>query len=207
MRLYNETPYQVRHHVAMYEAGRPFMAVIVKGTFGLEKDAAVKPLPADSQAKIAGATKFLDDIGTSEKTPTDVAPFKTQADCLFIGSAHAPGGNPVQVLQTHFAVGSMEKTLSVFGDREWVRDADGGAHLTEPRPFTEIPMRAEFAHGGLESKHNYHGLGFEPLAEEPGAAVPVANIVLEGQTAVSWEHDVPHAGFGMLSPMQQPRRA
>lgn len=207
MRLYNETPYHVRNRVAMYQVKRPFMAVIIKGTFKLDRDAPATPLSPDKQAKISSATTYLDDIGTSDKTPTDVAPFKPRADCLFIGSAHAPDGNPVQVLEARFVVGPMSKTLSVYGDRQWVREADGTVQLTEPRPFNEVPMRAEYAHGGLDSTHNYHGLGFEPLGAEPGASVSVANIVPEGQTAISWEHDIPHAGFGMLAPMQQPRRA
>lgn len=207
MRVFSDTPYTVGHSESMYAPGKPFMAVIVKGTFALVEGGRCIALPRKEQPKLSKPINFLDEHGNSHKTPMDVSPFKLRAECLFIGSAHAPGGQPVHVLEAGFQVGAMRKSLAIYGNRRWVRHPDGSAHMTEPEAFTEMPVRAEYAHGGLTSKYNQHGIGFGPLGEEAGAFIPAANILPQGQAGVSWEHDVPPAGFGMLAPNLLPRRA
>lgn len=207
MRVFSDTPYTVGHSHSMYAPGKPFMAVIVKGTFALVEGRPCTALPRKQQSKLGKPTNFMDEHGNSHKTPMDVSPFKLQADCLFIGSAHAPGGKPVHMLEAGFQVGAMSKTLSIYGNRRWVRHPDGSAHMTEPEAFTEMPIRAEYAHGGLTSKYNQHGIGFGPLGEEAGAFIQAANILPRGQSGISWERDGVPAGFGMLAPNLLPRRA
>ncbi len=206
MRILNTTPYRVAEKPAMYTPGKPFMTVIVKGTFELVAGGPVVALPKKKQAKIGKPRNFMDRHGNSPKTPTDIAPFKPRADCLFVGSAHAPGGEPVEVLDVAFSVGPMRKALSVHGDRQWVRQEDGGIHLSTPKPFVSLPIRAEYAHGGVDSRFNRHGIGFESLDMAPGSAVDVANIVAPGETATPFDQDVAHQGFGMLAPFLLPRR-
>jgi hypothetical protein len=207
MRRFNETPFQFGHALSMLDPEQPFMTILVKAAFVLVPNRACIPLPADRQAKIAKGQKFLDRHGNSLQTDDDLVPFKPRADCLFIGSAHAPGGEPVATLQATFGVGGMVKRLAVFGDRAWVREPGGGARLTEPEPFTEMPIREERAHGGPKSSFNRHGIGFAPLGKRPGARVPAANILDAGKAAVAWDSDVPSAGFGVLPRQLQPRRA
>jgi hypothetical protein len=207
MRAINDTPYKVSHQLAMYTPGEPFLTVVVKGTFALVENGRCRPLPDKEQAPISQPTNFMDRHGNSRKTPADVVPFKPRADCLFVGSAFAPGGSPVESLEVTFAVGGMRKTLVVFGDRNWLREADGRARLTRPVPFVELPIRAEYAHGGFKSKYNMHGIGFGTLDESPGASLPAANILPRGEVSVWFERDVPHAGFGVLPRDRLPRRA
>ncbi len=206
MRVFNETPYRAGHLVSMYAPGKPFMAVVVKGTFDLVRDGVCVPLPKAKQPKLRKMVNFRDEHGNSHRTSMDTSFFKVQGECLFIGSAHAPNGVPVQSINVTFAVGSMSKSLSVYGNRQWVRNPDGAAHLTDPEPFTEMPIRAEYAHGGLKSKYNQHGIGFYPLGENAGDTVAAANIMPPGKVGMGWEHDGPWAGFGMLAPNLLPRR-
>jgi hypothetical protein len=206
MRVHNETGYQVGHALAMYTPERPFMTVVVKGTFRLVEGGPCVALPAAKQPKIGKMQNFMDRHGNSMKQPSDSVPFKARAECLFVGAACAPGGQPVERLDVTFAVGPMRKSLSVFGDRRWVREADGGARLTRPEPFVTLPVRAEYAHGGLASAYNRHGIGFEPLDDTAGASVAVANVQPVGGTALGWDHDGLSAGFGPLPPMALPRR-
>lgn len=206
MRVLNETPYRVGYLASMYAPGKPFMAAIIKGTFELVADGPCTPLPKSKQPKHSKLVNYRDDHGNSHKTPMDISPFKLQGEALLIGSAYAPGGVPAETVDATFSVGPMTKTLTVFGNRSWIRDADGSAYLTPSEPFTEMPIRSEYAHGGLSSKYNQHGIGFYPLGDNPGDSVPAANIMTQGQVGVSWEHDVPWAGFGMLAPNLLPRR-
>lgn len=206
MRVFNETPYQVGHWEAMYEPGEPFMSLIIKGSFRIIDGGACTALPPDKQQLIHNAETYLDKHGNSHKTPMDAAPFKRRGEWLFIGSAHAPDGEPVEMLEASIAVGGAKKTISVLGHRQWVREADGSARLTDPEPFTEMPLRAEFSHGGIGSSYNEHGIGYAPLGLEAGAIVPAANIVAPGHVRISWDQDLPPVGFAMLPPELLPRR-
>ncbi len=207
MREFNETPYQVLHRDVMYEPGQPFMSVVVKGMFKLVEGGPSKALPAERHLPVSNYENYLDKHGNSFKIPMETSPFKLRGEWLFIGAAHAPGGKPVPNLDVSVQIGSYAKTLTIFGDRSWVRDDSGSAHLSEPEPFTEMPIRAEYAHGGIKSKYNQHGIGFGVLGDAAGASIPAANVMPSGQVGVSWERDGVPAGFGMLAPNLLPRRA
>ena len=190
----------------MYSPRQPFMTITVKGTFRLVDGGPCVPLPLQEQPRLTGRTNYVDEHGNSWHTPRDEVPFKQKGECLLIGSAHAPGATPVEALEVGLSIGPISKSLSVFGNRNWVRAADGSAELTDPEPFTEMPIRAEYAHGGVDSRFNEHGIGFAPLGAAPGDSVPAANIMPKGQGGVSWERDGRWAGFGMLAPNMLPRR-
>ncbi len=207
MKVINETPYRVGHTIWMYTPGQPFMAVFVKGTYRLVDGGPGFPLPEQEQAWIGKQVNFIDEHGNSFKSPSDNVPFKRQGECFFIGSAHAPRGEPAGAVEVTFSVGTLSKRLNVFGPRRWVREGDGSARLTDPEPFTETPIRAEYAHGGPGSKYNEHGIGFGTLGKAPGDFVPAANVMFPEQIGISWERDVPWAGFGMLAPNMLPRKA
>ncbi len=207
MKLFNETPFQVRGHSGMLEPGQPFLTIVVKGTFTLKAGAVAEALAPDEQPKPGPAVVFMDDYGNSLKTDNDMVPFKKQADCIFVGSAHSPSVKPVKTLEVAFGIGAaFLKRLGVHGDRSWVREADGSVRLTGPEPFTEIPIREEYAHGGPKSNYNRHGIGFGELPKTPGAEIRVANIMPAVEGLAPWDRDEESAGFGVQPPMLLPRR-
>lgn len=207
MRVFNETPFRVAHGHWMFEPEVHFMTVVIKATCTLTENGHCVPLPKDEQPGTEVQIDFLDRHGNAPKTPADVVPFKPRGEWLFLGSAFAPGGQPVSSLEVGVSFGRQSKKLAVYGARKWVRELDGSARLTEPEPFVEMPMRAEYAHGSPTSKYNEHGIGYGTLASDPGASIPVANILPLDQGAISWERDVPHSGFGMLAVNMEPRRS
>ena len=91
MRLFNETPFQVKGHSGMLEPGQPFLTIVVKGTFALKDGAAAEALPPDEQPKLGPAVAFLDNDGNSLKTDNDMVPFKQRADCIFVGARGVRG--------------------------------------------------------------------------------------------------------------------
>lgn len=207
MEVFNETPYPFSHSHSMFNPEHPFLTAYVKGTFDLSDGAPSRPFSEEDQEDFELEANFLDRHGNSLKKANDIVPFKPRGEWVIVGSAHAPGGTPVTSLEVSATVGTRQKRLAVFGDRKWVRDADGSVYLTDPEPFTELPIRAEYAHGGPGSKYNEHGIGFGPLGPTPGDSIAAANIMANGQGTVSWEKDEPHAGFGVLAPNLLPRRA
>ncbi len=206
MNLFNRTPYKVAVVSRILNPEEPFLTIVIKGTFQLIENGPCVALPTEKQAEIGLAIEFEDKVGNSRKSDGDTVAFKPRADCLFVGSAFSPRGEPVKTLEVAFGLGNMNKTLWVYGDRRWVRGADGSASMEGPATFTEMPIRAELAHGGPTSAYNRHGIGFGPLDAMPGASIPVANIQERGASALRFDVDnsIP-SGFGTLSPHTKPR--
>ncbi len=207
MKQFNDTPYSVSHAHSILQPEEPFITVAIKAAFRIEPDGTCAPLPAELQPKVGKAANFKDRHGNSLKWDNDLVAFKPRADCIFIGSAHTPDGEPRKEMTVGFGVGDMRKHLSIHGDRHWMRMADGSVELTEPAEFTEMPIREERAHGGPQSKFNKHGIGFRSLGEAPGSRVPVANIVDLGAKPSDWTVDRPSAGFGAIPKTLLPRRS
>ncbi len=206
MKLFNETPFDVRSLQSAFEPGSPFVSVIIKGTFDLVPGGVCAPLPKKKQQKIGPPEQFSDAYGNSLKTDGDLIPYKPKADCIFVGSAYTPQGRSVEGIEVAFGVGQSFKRLAVWGDRNWVREAGGGVRVEGPAPFTSMPIRNELAHGGPKSKYNPHGIGFGELPEEAGARLQIANILPVNEGVAPWDRDEEPAGFGALGPAFLPRR-
>lgn len=147
---------------------------------------------------------------SSVRYESDLAQHKPKCDVIVIGSAHSPTGKPTpridvgiqierQTALPNIAEAGMllDHRLAVFGPRVFVRGATGEAvvasspstkdwRLTEPEPFTSLPLRYEHAFGG-ELKiydgdsargrlHNEHRLSDQVRRLHPeGDAAPIAH--------------------------------
>jgi len=106
----------------------------------------------------------------------DQAMPKPQGEVLLLGTAHAPQGQPVRVMDVGFRIGPITRRLRVFGNRHWV-EARGGIYPTEAAPFTEMPITAARAFGGANYPENPagHGHGAAALLRA-GAPAALPNI-------------------------------
>ena len=84
------------------------------------------------------------DPARSVYAPGDFAPAKARADVVLVGSAYAPGGNPVSGLVTRIIVAELNKTIAVDGWR--AVGADGA--VQDAGPFSTMPITYEHAAGG-----------------------------------------------------------
>jgi hypothetical protein len=127
--------------------------------------------------------------------PADVHPRpQSTFEVLLVGSAQAPGGRPIPALTVGLTVGSVSKTMAVFGDRWWTPQGQ----MTPPQPFTTMPLTWDRAFGGscdvwldestiVESRDpmNFLGSGFdavyasERLADVMGAAPTYPRVAYE----------------------------
>jgi len=102
-------------------------------------------------------------------------------EVILLGAAHTPGQNPEAATMVTLRVGKVERKILVVGDREWENSGLGGPSMTEPEPFTRMPMTWENAFGGsaevlideespVEAVHpqNRKGKGFDPSAAAEG---------------------------------------
>jgi uncharacterized protein YjbI with pentapeptide repeats len=117
--------------------------------------------------------KFLAEVLPPEQ-PLDLVLPKTAAEFLVTGSAHAPGGQPVQTVTTSVRLGAVTKRLAAVGDRH-IEDGVPSA----PTPFTAMPMGWDRAYGGRKFAQNPLGRGIDEMPI-PGLGFRVAlpNVVL-----------------------------
>jgi uncharacterized protein YjbI with pentapeptide repeats len=141
--------------------------------------------------------------------PLDELMPKARGEVLLAGSAHAAHGLAVTEQTVRLVVGSVDKQLRVVGDRQWMYGMLPWLQVTEPLPFTQMPLTWNRAYGGAGHPANPEGRGYtrNPLAalfgrnhgdmpnlEDPHRPVHVPS------------RRYPPAGFGQLDVGWMPRR-
>ncbi|WPL16633.1 Type III effector pipB2 [Thiorhodovibrio winogradskyi] len=131
---------------------------------------------------------------------------KPHGEILLAGAAVAPGGHPTPATQVRLRCGPIDKTLRVFGDRFWLTAALGRHRMTEPNPFTRMPIDWKHAFGGPDFADNPLGKGV--AANKPSDdGTPIALPNVEGEPLVATPDDRPRpASFGSVD-MMWPARA
>src|SRR5262249_50414365 len=105
---------------------------------------------------------------SSYKYEPEIATHKLATDVVLVGHAHVP--HPTTQIDVKLAVGSLQKTVRVIGDRYWSRSF-GEPGMTSPEPFERMPLTYERAFGGWDrsapdpKEHSYEprnpvGTGF-----------------------------------------------
>jgi len=132
--------------------------------------------------------KFLaEELG---KTPLDEIMPKQNAEFLVSGRACPPREETPDRCLVRARVGDLDKTLYVFGDRNWER-----RKFTGPEPFTEMPLAWEHTYGGEKFKRNPIGKGHRPVAVDGVKVHALPNIEYPGQLVTSPKKDAEPAGF------------
>jgi uncharacterized protein YjbI with pentapeptide repeats len=121
---------------------------------------------------------------------------KLTPEFLVHGHAFAPEDRP-NACAVRARLGTLEKTLLVFGDRYW-----DGARPSTPRPFASMPLGWAAAYGGADFAANPQGKGRE--ARDGVTWLP--NIELPGDRLLRPDQAVAPAGFGALD-LMNPQRA
>lgn len=194
MNIINDTRMVAGFNMGLEPSGRELLVVVIKGTFVLPKPGEQVRLH-EAQLPLIMADTFSGEPGRSAPMQEiDFAPRKQRCDVLLLGSAHAPGGQPVTRMQVSLSVGAMHKTCDVVGRRVWEAGVTG-IRPSEPQAFTSLPISYDVAFGGVDhesdnpSEHdafmlNPAGCGFRkqlksawvdgrplPTTEEPGQPV------------------------------------
>lgn len=169
--------------------------VIVKATF--ERDDRGRWSPSAEQVPI---------VNDQLETPfgvfhTDCFVRKEGVDVCVLGTIRP--GRPSKAVQVRLTAGSCTDTLTVFGDRKWVR-SDGRLVPSSPEPFEEMPLAYARAYGGV-TVHDYEtatwadnpiGRGYY-LSAETAEGEPLPNIEsTEGPQVRQWSDQPQVAGWG-----------
>jgi len=117
----------------------------------------------------------------------DVGMPKPCGEFLVSGSFFAPQQQPVTGGEVRVRVGAQQKTLYVFGPRQWVMGIPSAPEL-----ITEVALEYTNAYGGNGLSTNPDGIGYQqedlPLIENPEQLLTSANARIEP------------AGLGVLNP-------
>jgi hypothetical protein len=148
---------------ALDVSGREHLVIVAKATWQIplsgQRPRPMLPLPLE-QADI-----FLGDPGNSAMLyGSDFCRFKPCCDVLFNAAAHSPNGEPVDKLVAGWQVGSLCKGVQVYGPRHW-RKWLGITSLSQPEPFTRMPLHFGLAFGGSRSYPRGKGEQLQTLVE------------------------------------------
>src|SRR6056297_1316284 len=126
---------------------------------------------------------------------------KPRGEYLVTGSCFAPERETRQASEVKIRVGELDKRIYVYGDRYWKHGL-----ITDPKPFSEIPVVWANAFGGEGFKNNPLGKGIQKIILSDGTkAVPLPNLELPEQQIGSPDDSPDPAGFGPLD-MMWPQR-
>ncbi|MBI5255973.1 MAG: DUF2169 domain-containing protein [Burkholderiales bacterium] len=136
--------------------GRELLVVIVKATFDLPGNDEEPQLAAE-QLPLVKADEFSGEPGLSAPLrDTDYAHTKPGCDVLLLGSAHAPGGQPVTRLPVGLKVGPLIKQFLVVGPRWWQKRMVG-LDASAPQAFVQQPISYDLAFGGTDRSREAEG--------------------------------------------------
>jgi hypothetical protein len=185
-------PLVVAPFVWQPRAGAFVLTILGKATYALHPG--VSPLVMAPSAPLPQDLYWDDNPFGSVHTPTDFVPFKRAVDILVGGHAYAPPGEARAFLVARLAVGPVNKAVGVVGDRQWM--PNGG--LSEPIPFSKMPLRWERTAGGPDT---WNPVGLRPSI--PGQAPmfwPAPNLEPVGFRLQSPTQLGPPIGLGALAP-------
>jgi uncharacterized protein YjbI with pentapeptide repeats len=146
-----------------FEFGRQFHLGVAVLTF----------LPMSEQTQLLKETAMWPFLAVAlpGQAPDIVIP-KSQAEFLVAAHGYAPDGAPVPMLRVGAMLGSVKKMLQLVGPRTW-----DGRRVSEPVPFTDMPIDWAHAVGGPDMPDNPLGMGAAMLHPNPPPNTPLPTVL------------------------------
>jgi hypothetical protein len=209
LQLKNNTPFAANMALFPNQDGIDTLYLIVKAGFNIGPKST---LIDEQQAPLEADVFWGEPDKTSLKYASDFHVGKPGTDIAMIGQACAPGKKTVSKLDVSLSVGRVNKTVRVFGDRQWL---DGAA--TRPESFQTMPMVYEKSFGGMHlvdgkidsiEARNPLGCGYAGSRSVTEMnAVPLPNLEDPQNLITEFSATPAPAGFGFCAPSWRPRVA
>jgi hypothetical protein len=149
--------------VALDVTGREHLVIVAKATWSIPAPGQ-RPKPMTPQPLVMTDQYHGEPGESAMRYGSDMARFKPRCDVLFDAVAYSPDAEPVRELIVHAQVGTMKKSVRVLGNRQWSR-AMGICKLSDPQPFTEMPLHHGLAFGGTRWYEKGRGAEAERLCD------------------------------------------
>lgn len=167
--------------------GDNYLAITVMSAFSFDNP--VELLDETDLWSFAGSTLSNHDV-------LDMFMPKQEGEILAAGKFFSPGRKFVRAGSVRISVGSVNKTLHVFGDRYWIKKAGVVSGISDPQPMTEMEITYVNAFGGPGYKQNPLGKGMAKQGSD--ASIPLPNIEYPDELIGSPADRPQPAGFGPL---------
>lgn len=166
-------------------AGRPALVVVVKRTYEIDAhEARCKPAEKQEPPLLADVLFEGDDPSKSSlKFESEIVPYKRAVDVVLHGTAWSPGGRKARTFDVTAQVGRVQRTVRVVGPRKAVwqppkeEKREGKKELvpqppkfTHPEPIEKVPLRWEYAYGGVSTFIPPDLEAYEALVEKQKAS-------------------------------------
>ncbi len=100
----------------------------------------LKDIPYDGMAQLDASLRFV----------SELCPPKPLCDLVVNAHCHPPGGESADCT-TRLVFDTIDKSVRVVGDRAaWLPTGETRARLSPPRPYAIMPLRWEWAYGGVD---------------------------------------------------------
>jgi hypothetical protein len=204
--LTNRTPFAAKILPTSNEKGEAQRVVVVKGTFDFDGTV----LPTERQIPVFAIDQRFAGVGSAIRFESDDAPRKTFLDVIANAVAYSPGGKAVEAFDAGLKIGSVVRSIRIFGPRSWRRRAGVLINIEAHGSVTRVPVSYELAFGGRDPKNvdsffrsNPIGLGFGESPPSAGLTLPQ---IENPETLIRAISDRPEvAGFGAIEKWWQPR--
>lgn len=131
----------------------------------------------------------------------DIGMPKPQGEVLVYGNYYAPGEKPVTADTVRLTVGTIDKKISVIGNRYWRTLLTP----TAPEPFKYLPLRYNYAFGGSKYARNPLGKGLDEVDVLGEMRLPMPNIEDPDRLITSTDDRPLPAGFSSYNPSWEQR--
>jgi len=208
LQLINRTNFAAERAALVSSDGSQVWVVVVKGTYLIQESGSLDPHA--QQEPVCLTPLYSGEPGKSSLLRDGEAVVEHPGtDVTVLGTAHAPNDEPVFALDASVRVGTVKKTIRVFGQRFWHRGTFG-VTISAPDPFVTQPINYEAAYGGIDVRsgtresRNPIGVGFASSVDDL-IGKPLPNIEEPAHLITRWNDRPAPAGFGPIPPMWAPR--
>ncbi len=212
LQITNNTPFAATLTVFPDPDGIETVYAVVKASFQFTPEGLVPLLPA--VPLLATDVYWGEPAASSLRAAGEIALLKTATDVLLSGRAIAPHGD-TRIADVGLMVGPVRRVIRVFGDRRWER-ALGGWRISEPQPWSRMPIRWELAFGGVapsragsvpeHEPRNPVGRGFVASGCDPVEGLALPNLE-DPQALIKSPEDRPvPVCLAPIAPTWMPRR-
>lgn len=210
----NVTPFQALGVEQRFYNGHPYDCLLVKATFRLCHDGALRPLIKQPPFVLNDEHEGDEDT-TALRYPSEIIAFKPGTDVVVIGSAKSPGDEPRQQWLAQLQVGPLDKVVKLTGPRHWRHKRLDRWDLSEAEPCTVVRLSYALAYGGASDEQtdeqdacwdNPFGLGFQGRNKiDKSRLYDVPRILSPGAGEPKWGTRLRTAGLSPMAGRQMDR--
>ena len=217
LQLLNKTAFETGVGLFTDPEGRDTVTIVVKGTFKIPKDPDREIELTEEQLPVLSIDEYYGKPGKSSvKYPMDIVLGKAATDAGLVGTAYSQDDTPVPQLPVSLRIGDLQKSILVIGNRYWKKNMlFPGFSISEPEPFTKMPVMYERAFGGIDEsheekeKHGWHrenpiGTGFR-INRHAVENHPLPNLEDPENLISQWKEKPAVMGYGFVDSSWEPR--